>query len=129
MARVVGRRFLVAVRPTNPIEAAGGMPRLRRGPELNAMIEELAGEFPVFCRWNESAEEFVKQSFLGAELTVTINGSKTATITLDKKVFNVVNRGAPKITQDSLLRLHSEMVQLVSEVTEWRISLAVVGEA
>ena len=128
MARVVGRRCLVAVHPTSSNEAAGELPRLSRGPELNAMIEELAGEFPSVYRWNESAEEFVRRSFLGPELKVTITGAKAATVTLNKRLFDEMNGRRPKVTRDPVLRLHSEMVQLVSEVTGWRISLEVVGE-
>jgi hypothetical protein len=92
------------------------------------MIEELAGEFLVFFLCNESAEESVRRSFLGPELKVTITGAKAATVALDKRLFDEMNGRRPKVTRDSVLRLHSEMVQLVSEVTGWRISLVVVGK-
>ena len=86
------------------------------------LIEELGGEFPSISRWNESAEGFLRDSFLCPELQLTINSAeKSATVTLSERIFNEFHGGAPKIQRDSLRRLHSEMAQLVSEVTGFNI--------
>lgn len=123
-ARVVGCRCLLVVRPASTTELPARLVSLSRGPQLNALIEELGGEVPSFRRWNPSAEEFIRQSFLGSEVKVALNpAEKSAIVTLNKRVFNEIRGNSSAITRDSLLRLQSEMVQLISEVTGWKISL------
>ena len=124
-ARVVGRRCLIVVRPSISGEVGKRTISLRRGPELNALIDELRGEFPTFSFWNESTEEFIRGTFLSPELRVTIHPSKAATVALSRKVFDATHRGVPDVQRKSQQRFHSEMVQLVSEVTGWKVSLEV----
>ena len=123
-ARVVGRRCLIVVRPTTQNDSPVRMFSMRRGPQLDALIDELASEFPSISLWNGSAEEFVRKSFRSPELQIAIKPEeKEATVTLNMSLFDEIHGKCPKIQRDSLLRLHSEMVQLVSEVTGFKISL------
>ena len=114
------------MRPTRPEEGRRRTIGLARGPVLNALIEELAGEFPGISFWNESTEGFIRQSFLGPELRVTIHTSKAAIVVLNRTLFDEGHQNVPKIQRESEWRIHSEMVQLVSEVTGWKISLEIV---
>ena len=63
--------------------------------------------------------------FFGPEVRVTLHPSKAATVVLNKTLFDARHQSVPKIQRDGEWRLHSEMVQLVSEVTGWTISLEV----
>lgn len=127
-ARIVGRRCLLLVRRKQATDLPGRLFALRRGPQLNELIEELGGEFPSISLWNESTEDFVRQSFSRPELELETKPSeKAAIVTLDKSLFEKLHGRSGKIHRESMLRLHSEMVQLVSEVTGWRISLEVEG--
>ena len=122
-ARIVGRRCLIVVRQTLLNEGSRRTICLGRGPGLNALVDELKGEFPTICFWNESTEEFIRCSFLSPELRVTLYPSKTATVVLSRTLFDAMHRDVPEIQRESQWRFHSEMVQLVSEVTGWKISL------
>jgi transcription antitermination factor NusA-like protein len=126
-ARVVGRRCLIVVRPATANVLSGRMLSVRRGAQLNALIDELGGEFPAISFWNESTEKFVRQNFASPELQIAMKPpEKRAVVTLNMTLFDRLHRRSPKITRDSLLRLHSEMVELVSEVTGWKISIETV---
>ena len=125
MARIVGQRCLIVVRPARPADNVERMVNLRRGPEMNALIDELAGEFLSISRWNESTEEFIRWSFSGAEVRATVHSSKAATVVVNRTMFDAMHQTTPKISRDSQWRMHSEMVQLVSEVTGWSISLEI----
>ena len=122
-ARVVGKRCLIVVRPTTGKSVTGRLVSMGRGPHLTAMIDELGGEFPSLSVWNESTEEFVRGNFMSPEFQIDMNpDGKRASVTLNMAVFEQLHGGS-EVRRESFLRMHSEMVQLVSEVTGWRISM------
>ena len=125
-ARIVGRRCLVVVRSVRAVEPGQRRISLRRGPALNALIEELAGEYPSISFWKEPAEAFIRQSFCGPGVSVTIHPSKAATVTLNKTLFGATHSQSAEAQRKSEWQFYTEMVQLVSEVTGWKISFEVV---
>lgn len=64
----------------------------------------------------------MRQSFRSPELELE---TKAAIVTLNRSLFDKLNGRSSKVHGESLPRLNSKMVQLVSEATCWKISLEV----
>ena len=124
MARIVGRRCLLVVRPTiTTTDLSGGLTSLGPGSRLDALAAELGDESLSVRRWNPTTEDFIRQCFRVPEFRIAILlAEKAAMVTLNKRAFDDAHSRYSGITRAFLL-LHSEMVQLVSEVTGWKISL------
>jgi transcription antitermination factor NusA-like protein len=121
MARIVGHRCLLVVRSHDPKVSAVQACSLERGERLNALIAELGGEFPSVILWQPSSEELFKTAFPWPAQVVLDSGARQAVVTIQPLSRKLVMCRK----EDQMVQWASEMTVLVSELTGWKISLAV----
>ena len=122
LARAIGRRSCVAVRFHDPTVSAVQACSGDEGARLNAIAAELGGEHFTMVPWHASPEQLIADAFSHPGLRVLSNSrERQAVVTIDIIALGLFLRGMP----DRLALTFEELTGLVSELTGWKISLAV----
>ncbi|MGA2177321.1 MAG: hypothetical protein ABSH38_20290 [Verrucomicrobiota bacterium] len=122
MARIVGHRCLLVVRSHDPKVSAVQAFSLGRGERLNALFADLRGEYATIHLWQPSPEAFIETAFPWPAQVVLDSGARQAVVTIHPAqwISFVMWRN-----RDQMVQWASEMTVLFSELTGWKISVAV----